>query len=151
MSMTPDLEPTTRDFQIGDTVRVTNPSLGAYRRVGEIIEVLHEDSSAVGTLLKTEFSFGHMRLYPYELELVAPEPIPEPTPDLVAHPPHYSLGTPPGIEVIDIIRAHMAAGGTWETANALKYILRHPFKGNPKQDIAKAGQYLSMWADEQNR
>lgn len=70
-------------------------------------------------------------------------------PDVVAHPPHYRDGTPPGIEVIDIIRAHMKAGGTWETANALKYILRHPLKDNPTQDIAKASQYLGMWTEEQ--
>ena len=71
--------------------------------------------------------------------------------DPVAHPTHYTNGTPPGIEVIDIIRAHMAAGGTWETGNALKYILRHTLKDNPKQDIAKASQYLAMWTEEQEK
>lgn len=70
-------------------------------------------------------------------------------PDLVAHPAHYRDGVPAGVEVIDIIRAHMRAGGTWETANALKYILRHPLKNNPTQDIAKATQYLNMWTEQQ--
>ena len=82
-------------------------------------------------------------------EQLSPAPVPDPGPDLVQHPNHYTAGVPEGIEVIDIIRAHMAAGGTWETGNALKYILRHTLKGNPAQDIAKAAQYLTMWTKQQ--
>lgn len=77
------------------------------------------------------------------------KPVTTPAPDVVSHPPHYRDGTPPGIEVIDIIRAHEAAGGTWETLNAVKYILRHTLKDNPVQDIKKAIQYLSMWVERQ--
>ena len=126
------------EYKVGDRVRVVNRELGAYGKTGEITDVFN------GGLLRVEFAFGPMRLWPDEIELID-----QPAPDLVSRPPHYRDGTPPGIEVIDIIRAHMRAGGTWETANALKYILRHPLKNNPTQDIAKATQYLAMWTKQQ--
>ena len=68
-----------------------------------------------------------------------------------AHPAHYTLGMPPGVAVVDVIRAHMEVGGTWDTANALKYILRHTLKGNPKQDMGKAIRCLNMWMEQQGR
>lgn len=57
------------------------------------------------------------------------------TVDMVNHPPHYKQG---GIEVIDITRYL-----SFDIGNAIKYILRHPFKNSPKQDLEKALWYLN--------
>lgn len=54
--------------------------------------------------------------------------------DMVNHPPHYTYG---GIEVIEITRLL-----SFDIGNAIKYILRHEHKGNPKQDLEKALWYL---------
>lgn len=58
------------------------------------------------------------------------------TPDMVNHPPHYTVK---GFEVIDIIDAF---GLNFNMGNALKYLLRADRKGNKKQDIQKALWYL---------
>ena len=63
--------------------------------------------------------------------------IPEPVKvDLVNSPPHYQGNR---FEVIDIIDDF---GLTFNTGNAIKYILRADKKGNPKQDLLKAIWYL---------
>lgn len=128
------------DFKVGDRVRVVRREDYSHGKEGVVVGI---NEFWVMPIL-VAFGAEDVRYGSDELELID-----TPAPDVVAHPPHYRDGTPPGIEVIDIIRAHMKAGGTWETANALKYILRHPLKDNPKQDIAKASQYLSMWTKEQ--
>lgn len=128
------------DFKVGDRVRVNRRTLAAFGHEG-VVSAIHGESDLPIAVTLHGLNY---RCRPSELERID-----TPAPDVVAHPPHYTDGTPPGIEVIDIIRAHMKAGGTWETANALKYILRHPLKDNPTQDIAKASQYLSMWTKEQ--
>lgn len=128
------------DFKVGDRVRVVEAMLASVGHMGIVVALDDRQNYPV----QVDFSGSRQWFKPSELELID-----TPAPDVVAHPPHYTDGTPPGIEVIDIIRAHMKAGGTWETANALKYILRHPLKDNPTQDIAKASQYLSMWTKEQ--
>lgn len=56
--------------------------------------------------------------------------------DLVNHPPHYNSHSS-GIEVIEITRSLEFTLG-----NAVKYILRHAHKDNPKQDIDKAIWYV---------
>jgi hypothetical protein len=58
------------------------------------------------------------------------------TPDMVNHPPHYTVN---GIEVIDIIDAFKL---NFNMGNALKYLLRADRKGNKEQDINKAIWYL---------
>lgn len=63
--------------------------------------------------------------------------IPEPVKvDLVNSPPHYQGNR---FEVIDIIDDF---GLTFNTGNAIKYILRAEKKGNKKQDLLKAIWYL---------
>jgi hypothetical protein len=65
------------------------------------------------------------------------EDIPEPVKvDLVNSPPHYQGNR---FEVIDIIDDF---GLTFNTGNAIKYILRADKKGNQKQDLLKAIWYL---------
>ncbi len=66
------------------------------------------------------------------------KPIPpcDTQPDMVNHPPHYTVN---GIEVIDIIDAF---GLNFNMGNALKYLLRADRKGNKEQDINKAIWYL---------
>lgn len=62
-----------------------------------------------------------------------PEPI---NVDLVNSPPHYQGNK---FEVIDIIDDF---GLSFNTGNAIKYILRADKKGNQKQDLQKALWYL---------
>ena len=62
-----------------------------------------------------------------------PEPI---NVDLVNSPPHYQGNK---FEVIDIIDDF---GLSFNTGNAIKYILRADKKGNQKQDLLKAIWYL---------
>lgn len=64
--------------------------------------------------------------------------------DMVNSPSHYQLD---GLEVIDIIKASLTADEYlgYLKGNALKYMLREPFKGNPEQDVAKAKWYLSRY------
>ena len=61
--------------------------------------------------------------------------------DLVNHPPHYTQYE--GFEVIDITKQM-----DFLTGNALKYILRAPFKGTTKQDYEKAIWYLNKKLEE---
>lgn len=129
------------EYKVDDRVRVVADAVYPSNngKLGVVTGV--RDSSPWPLLVELER--GEEEAFrPEELELLA-----EPATGVIAHPSHYTKGTPDGVEAIDIIRAHMAAGGTWETANALKYILRHTLKGNPKQDLAKAAQYLAMWAE----
>lgn len=60
--------------------------------------------------------------------------------DLVSHPPHYTKWP---VEVIEITR-HLG----FDTGNAVKYILRHNDKDNPRQDIEKAIWYLKDVREE---
>ena len=64
--------------------------------------------------------------------------------DMVNSPSHYQLD---GLEAIDIIKASLTADEYlgYLKGNALKYMLREPFKGNPAQDVAKAKWYLSRY------
>ena len=66
------------------------------------------------------------------------------SPDMVNSPSHYQLD---GLEAIDIIKASLTADEYlgYLKGNALKYMLREPFKGNPAQDVAKAKWYLSRY------
>ena len=66
------------------------------------------------------------------------------SPDMVNSPSHYQLD---GLEAIDIIKTSLTADEYrgYLKGNALKYMLREPFKGNPAQDVAKAKWYLSRY------
>ena len=61
----------------------------------------------------------------------------------VEHPSHYNAGK---IECIDALESMTSAYEdvtdaclTWQV---VKYMWRHPYKGNPKQDLEKARWYL---------
>lgn len=54
----------------------------------------------------------------------------------VDHPDHYNVG---GIEVIDAIEAW---GCGFNDGNAIKYIARYKYKGNPIEDLKKARWYI---------
>lgn len=56
--------------------------------------------------------------------------------EMVSRPPHY-IGD--GLEVIEVIENW---GLGFHLGNALKYILRSPKKGAPRQDLEKAIWYL---------
>lgn len=133
------------EFKVGDRVRVRVEDGARWVNQGVSGVVLGVSDKDVQ--VDHGGDIGNFWYHPRVLEFAGGEHPDEP--DMVEHPNHYSAGTPDGIEVIDILRAHEAAGGTWETLNALKYILRFPFKGNAAQDLAKAERYLGMWRDRQ--
>jgi len=57
-------------------------------------------------------------------------------PDVVNHPPHYKVG---GVETIEFIEAKNL---NYHLGNAVKYISRAFYKGNPLQDLKKARFYI---------
>lgn len=59
-----------------------------------------------------------------------------PQPDMVNHPPHYTVN---GIEVIDVIENYKL---NYRLGNVVKYVLRSDLKGNRLQDLKKALWYL---------
>lgn len=59
------------------------------------------------------------------------------TPDMVAHPPHYT-SHPSQVEVIEYTRLLPFNAG-----NAVKYVMRREHKGQPREDLDKALWYLS--------
>ena len=61
--------------------------------------------------------------------------------DPVSHPKHY-CSHPSGIETIQITE-HL----DFCLGNAIKYILRSPYKGNEVQDLEKAVWYLNRKID----
>ena len=61
------------------------------------------------------------------------------TKEFVNHPEHYNQGSP---EVIEVIEGH---GLDFHRGNAVKYILRAPHKGKPREDIEKAIWYLERY------
>ena len=67
----------------------------------------------------------------------------KPKSDPVNHPSHYKQYE--GFEVIDITKQLPFLEG-----NAVKYILRAPFKKNEKEDIEKAIWYLKKKLEELN-
>lgn len=64
--------------------------------------------------------------------------------DAVHKPSHYQLED--GTEVKDHIRSLLGDEGfkAYAIGNAIKYIGRYAGKGNPKQDLQKAQEYLDM-------
>lgn len=72
--------------------------------------------------------------------------------DNVNHPNHYTEGTPPGVEVIDIIRASLTPDQFvgYCNGNVLKYLLRWRLK-NGDEDLAKAMVYLDWLIEARDR
>jgi hypothetical protein len=69
--------------------------------------------------------------------------------DIVQRPAHYNQGQ---FEVIDVIEDKLTPEqfrGYLE-GNVLKYILRHQYKGHPKQDLQKAQWYLNRMVETFN-
>lgn len=58
--------------------------------------------------------------------------------ETINHPTHYHAET--GVEVIDAIEAWKLG---FSLGNAVKYIARSAFKGNPLEDLKKAAWYLN--------
>jgi hypothetical protein len=66
----------------------------------------------------------------------------EQAPDMVNHPPHYTVN---GIEVIDVIENYKL---NYRLGNVVKYVLRADRKGNKEQDLKKALWYLQREIDK---
>ena len=62
--------------------------------------------------------------------------------DMVNSPPHYNQS---GIECIEAIYAALGPDGfkAYCHGNALKYLWRHQYKGNPIEDLHKAQWYIN--------
>lgn len=62
--------------------------------------------------------------------------------DMVNSPPHYNQS---GIECIEAIYAALGPDGfkAYCQGNALKYLWRHQYKGNPIEDLHKAQWYIN--------
>ena len=67
------------------------------------------------------------------------------TPDMVNHPPHYTVN---GIEVIDVIENYKL---NYKLGNVVKYILRADLKGNRLQDLKKAIWYLQREIEQSEK
>lgn len=61
--------------------------------------------------------------------------------DPVSKPKHYN-SHPSGVEIIELTREL-----SFDLGNAVKYVMRHKHKGNPKQDLEKAVWYLGDHID----
>lgn len=133
------------EYKVGDRVRVVSHQDGSYGKLGTVASM---DENFI-LPVRVDLDGGrHLGFHPNELEHAGPAPDPAQYP-ADGHPGHYTAGLPVGVAAVDVIKAHLKAGGTWDTANALKYILRHPLKGNATQDIKKAIRCLNMWIAEQ--
>ena len=66
-------------------------------------------------------------------------------PDMVNHPPHYTVG---GIETLDFIEAK---GLGYNLGNAVKYISRAEYKSNKLEDLEKARFYLNREIEKQTK
>jgi hypothetical protein len=66
-------------------------------------------------------------------------------PDMVNHPPHYTVN---GIEVIDVIENYKL---NYKLGNVVKYILRSDLKGNRLQDLKKALWYLKREIEQSEK
>lgn len=64
-----------------------------------------------------------------------------PKANMVEHPPHYNQGN---MEAIDIIEA---VGLGYHLSNALKYLIRSPYKGHEEEDLKKAIWYIQRHID----
>ena len=64
--------------------------------------------------------------------------------DLIAHPSHYNRG---GIEVMDIQKAYGVDPENYWRGNAIKYLLRAPFKGAKVRDYHKCMQSIQYLLD----
>ena len=67
------------------------------------------------------------------------------TPDMVNHPPHYTVN---GIEVIDVIENYKL---NYRLGNVVKYVLRSDLKGNRLQDLKKALWYLQREIEQSEK
>ena len=66
--------------------------------------------------------------------------------DLVARPRHYNQGD---IECIDYIKDRLGEEfKNYLFGSIIKYIHRHPYKGNPVEDLRKAKWYLHRLIEE---
>ncbi len=63
-------------------------------------------------------------------------------PEKVDHPTHYNCGKHETIDVIEDWSLGFHCG------NAVKYIARHKYKGEAKQDIKKAIWYLKRYLEK---
>ena len=66
-------------------------------------------------------------------------------PDMVNHPPHYTVN---GIEVIDVIENYKL---NYRLGNVVKYVLRSDLKGNRLQDLKKALWYLQREIEQSEK
>ena len=69
--------------------------------------------------------------------------------DSVNKPQHYNTN---GVECIDYIRQQLGAEGfsSYCLGNTIKYLHRHQYKNNPREDLLKAQWYLKKLIEGSN-
>ena len=124
-----------KTYQVGDVIRDDDyKHLPIGTEVCEMGESI-QDSTLCKTTKKVWVSLGgfvykNRALFDPRIITRLPETAAE---DFVNEPPHYKIKD--GVDVIDVIEA--LAKDDWYFGSAIKYLLRHKAKGNPKQDLEK--------------
>lgn len=131
------------ELKVGDKVRVRVPDdsdevpHGMRVFPGDtFLGVIARESDGLGDL-KISRPTGDCWALPEWCELVELK-------DAVNHPAHYNTH---GVEVIDIIESRYA--DNYHLANAVKYLLRAPYKGAMIEDIRKCQWYINRWLERQ--
>ncbi|MCT8395250.1 DUF3310 domain-containing protein [Weissella soli] len=75
------------------------------------------------------------------IEAIDDEPVDEF--DDVTHPAHYTQYSFEAIDIIDEVAPKYPVEVAMEIGNAIKYLLRAPFKGRLVQDLNKAVWYIN--------
>jgi len=96
-------------------------------------EVAEQTGVSTGYVYYVRKQFGKGKKKPSK---PAKAKVPESVPDMVNHPPHYTVG---GIETADFIAAKNLS---YNLGNVVKYVSRAKYKGSMLQDLQKALWYL---------
>jgi hypothetical protein len=104
----------------------------------------HFRDSGIGYYTNCANSLNHLPEITYS-DFIASLNHTEQAPDMVNHPPHYTVN---GIEVIDVIENYKL---NYRLGNVVKYVLRSDLKGNRLQDLKKALWYLQREIDKTDK
>lgn len=152
-------------YKCGEIVKVIdNPFDCPDINIGEHLVVMGMEviSGEVVYCLKNEddklvYSIDHFettnvvilpKVYDTEEECEADVGIPEPVCDMVNHPAHYNQYPCEVIDIEKVAIKDLKGLSAFCLGNAIKYVLRSPFKGSMKQDLEKARWYITRLIEE---
>ena len=108
------------------------------------VELFIEDMGVEG--LKAELKRNDRLHWSFD-KVDASAKIPDTNVDDVNHPEHYTQYTFEAIDIIDEVAPKYPIEVAVEIGNAIKYLLRAPFKGRLIQDLNKAVWYINRAID----